>query len=66
MYQAVGGNKKKSSTFYICLDKLKGLFVNKYLEVSEYIDWNHPEIVKLAKKLASNLGSDVDIAKECF
>lgn len=40
--------------------------MNKYLEVSEYIDWNHPEIVKLAKNLASNLESDVDVAKVCF
>ena len=40
--------------------------MNKYLEVSEYIDWSHPEIVKLAKKLANNLESDVDVAKVCF
>lgn len=40
--------------------------MNKYLEVSEYIDWNNPEIVKLAKNLANNLERDVDIAKVCF
>lgn len=40
--------------------------MNEYLEVSKYIDRDHPEIVKLAKKLASNLESDEDIARACF
>lgn len=40
--------------------------MKKYLEVSEYIDWQAPEIIKLARKLADNKISDVDVAKSCF
>ena len=40
--------------------------MKKYLEVSEYIDWQAPEIIKLARKLAENKISDVDVAKNCF
>lgn len=40
--------------------------MKKYLETSEYIDWDQPEISALAKKLAAGKQSDVDIAKGCF
>lgn len=40
--------------------------MKKYLEASEYIDWDHPEISRLAKKLAADKQSDVDIAESCF
>ena len=40
--------------------------MKKYLEPSEYIDWNNPEIRKIAKSLSSNLTSEVDITKKCF
>lgn len=40
--------------------------MKKYLEVSEYIDWQAPEIIKLARKLADNKTSDVEVAKSCF
>lgn len=40
--------------------------MNKYLEISEVIDWDHPEILVLAKKLAKDKENDMDIAKRCF
>lgn len=40
--------------------------MEKYLEISEYIDWDHPEVIALAKKLVVDKQSDVDIAKGCF
>lgn len=40
--------------------------MKEYLEVSEYIDWNHSEIFNLAKQLAGDKKSDVEIAKQCF
>lgn len=40
--------------------------MKKYLEISENIDWDHPEIVSLAKKLAGDKQNDADIAKCCF
>ena len=40
--------------------------MKEYLEVSEYIDWNHSEILSLAKQLAGDKKSEVEIAKQCF
>lgn len=40
--------------------------MKKYLEASENIDWDHPEITALAKKLAANKLREVEIAKSCF
>jgi len=40
--------------------------MQKFLETSEYIDWDYPNIIELAKKLAVNKNSDVEIAKACF
>lgn len=40
--------------------------MDKYLEVSDYIDWTQAEILALAKQLADESDSDVDIAKRCF
>jgi len=40
--------------------------MQKFLETSEYIDWDNPNIIELAKKLAVNKNSDVEIAKACF
>lgn len=40
--------------------------MKEYLETSEYIDWQNSDIVALAKKLAEDKRSDVDIAKACF
>ncbi|MFK5915254.1 MAG: transglutaminase family protein [Woeseiaceae bacterium] len=40
--------------------------MKEYLEASEYIDCDHPEIITLAKKLAENKRGDVGIAKNCF
>jgi len=40
--------------------------MNKYLEVSEFIDWDQPEIIELAKLLAADKQCDADIAKACF
>ena len=40
--------------------------MNEYLDVSEYIDYDHPEIVELAKTLAKDKQNDIGIAKACF
>ena len=40
--------------------------MKKYLEETEYVDFSHPEIKRLASYLAGNLSSDEDIAKACF
>ena len=40
--------------------------MKEYLEASDYIDWQDSNIIALAKKLAEDKRSDVDIAKACF
>lgn len=40
--------------------------MKQYLEKSEFINWDCPEILELALSLKGNLGSDVEIAKACF
>ena len=40
--------------------------MKEYLETSDYIDWQDSNIIALAKKLAEDKSSDVDIAKACF
>ena len=40
--------------------------MKKYLEASEFIDWNNPQIFDTAKELARNLSNQEDIAKCCF
>ncbi len=40
--------------------------MKKYLGVTDVIDWQHPEIVELAKQLASDCETPVTIAKACF
>ena len=40
--------------------------IKKYLEVSEYIDRDHPEIQSLANELANGKLSDTEIARACF
>lgn len=40
--------------------------MKKYLDTSENIDCDHPEIIALAQKLAANKQSDIEIAKSCF
>ncbi|NJD90277.1 MAG: transglutaminase family protein, partial [Geobacter sp.] len=37
-----------------------------YLQESEIIDWQHPEILSLAASLAADCRSRADIAKNCF
>lgn len=39
---------------------------NDYLEISEYIDWQHPDIQMLAKELAAQKQTDAEIARACF
>ena len=38
--------------------------MKKYLEVSEFIDWQASEIIMLARKLADNKTSDAEVAKK--
>ena len=40
--------------------------MEKYLRASEVIDWQHPEIVELAKQIASGHETSTAISKACF
>ena len=40
--------------------------MKKYLESSEYIDWQHPAISKLAAKMMENVDSEYELAKKSF
>lgn len=40
--------------------------MKQYLECSEFIDWDVPEIQALARALKGDLNKDIDIAKVCF
>ncbi len=40
--------------------------MQKYLEVSTYIDWNHPEVLAKAKKLSLGYTETTDVIKSCF
>ena len=40
--------------------------MKQYLESTEYIDWDSPEIIELAESLKTGLVSDADITKVCF
>ena len=40
--------------------------MEKYLRVSEVIDWQHPKIVERAKQIASGHKTSTAIAKACF
>lgn len=40
--------------------------MEQYLEQSEYIDWNHPDVSKKGNELALGCDSDEAIAKRCF
>jgi len=37
-----------------------------YLASSKYIDWRHPAVLSLAKRLAEGIRSDESIARACF
>ncbi len=40
--------------------------MEEYLRASEVIDWSHPEIIELAKQIASGHETSTAIAKACF
>jgi len=40
--------------------------MQKYLSSSDWIDWEHPTIKKLAGRLATGLSSPIGIAESCF
>nr|WP_320012334.1 transglutaminase family protein [uncultured Desulfobulbus sp.] len=40
--------------------------MNKYLECSEFIDWQHPAVIVKAKELADMSCSDVTVAERCY
>ena len=40
--------------------------MEEYLKVSEFIDWQHPEIMECAKQIASGHETPTAIAKACF
>lgn len=40
--------------------------MQKYLEVSEFIDWDHPAVMALAKELAVEADGELEITNRCF
>jgi transglutaminase-like putative cysteine protease len=40
--------------------------MEQYLKVSEVIDWQHPEIIERAEKIALGNETPISIAKACF
>lgn len=40
--------------------------MKEYLQVSDVIDWNHPEVMTLAQQISSGLETPGAIAKACF
>ena len=40
--------------------------MNQYLYPSEYIDWQHPDVLKKADILAEGLSEKIHVAKACF
>ncbi|GAM10891.1 transglutaminase-like superfamily protein [Geobacter sp. OR-1] len=40
--------------------------MNPFLQSSEYIDWQHPEILAAARELSGNSTDQVEIARRCF
>ena len=52
--------KKADSPTVGCTD------LEAYLKSSEYIDFNHPAVLKKAADLANGLKNDIEIAEACF
>jgi len=48
------------------LTELLAVDMEEYLKVSKVIDWSHPEVVEIAKQLASGHKTSTAIAKTCF
>ncbi len=40
--------------------------MNKYLEMSEYIDWENPKNIGLAKAISEESSPKEEITKNCF
>tara|TARA_A100001391_G_scaffold72416_1_gene46285 strand:+ start:88 stop:702 length:615 start_codon:yes stop_codon:yes gene_type:complete len=40
--------------------------MRKYLESSEYVDWEHPDVINQAKTLASGSADGQETARRCF
>lgn len=40
--------------------------MQEYLSASDVVDWQHPEVIQLAKQIASNCETSTEIAKACF
>lgn len=40
--------------------------MNKFLESSIYIDWNHPDVLAKARALAEGIENKEEVAKACF
>ncbi|MBV1879334.1 MAG: transglutaminase family protein [Pseudomonadales bacterium] len=40
--------------------------MKQYLEISEFIDWDCPDILELAGSLKGRLSTDIDVARACF
>ena len=42
------------------------MYMEKYLKVSEVIDWQHPEIMKRARQISLGFETPMAIANACF
>ena len=40
--------------------------MDKYLESSEYINWDQPNVIKLAKQLTENCDNELAVVNNCF
>ncbi|MGF1604460.1 MAG: transglutaminase family protein [Thermosynechococcaceae cyanobacterium] len=40
--------------------------MQNYLESTEYIDWNNPDVLSMAKSLAAGLTAPEDVVRRCF
>lgn len=45
---------------------LRITIMNQYLASTEYIDWNHTEIIKQAEKLANGASDSQEVIRRCF
>jgi transglutaminase-like putative cysteine protease len=44
----------------------RGVNVQNYLEATAIVDWDHPEVLALARDLAGSQGDQVAVARRCF
>jgi transglutaminase-like putative cysteine protease len=40
--------------------------MNEYLAATDVIDWQHPDVLRLARRLAADVADATDVARRCF